>query len=167
MNCCVNPFATDGLAGVTAIDTNVAGPTVSTVDPDTAPEVAVIVLVPTATAVAKPTAVIVAVAVVPELQVTWLVRFCVLLSEYVPVAVNCCVNPFATDGFAGVTAIDTNVAAPTVNTVEPLTAPSDAPIVLVPTATAVASPPAVIVAVAVVPELQVTDPVRFCVLLSE
>ena len=37
-----------------------------------------------------------------------------LPSEYVPVAVNCCVVPFGIDGFAGVTAIDTRVAGPTV-----------------------------------------------------
>jgi len=41
-------------------------------------------------------------------QVTLLVRFCVLLSEKVPVAVNCCAFPAATDGFFGVTAIDTS-----------------------------------------------------------
>ena len=40
----------------------------------------------------------------------------VLLSLYVPVAVNCCVAPFVMDGFAGVTAIDCSVAAVTVST---------------------------------------------------
>ena len=58
---------------------------------------------------------IVATAGVADAHVTWLVRFCVLLSLYVPVAVNCCVVPFAIDGFAGVTAIDCSVAAVTVN----------------------------------------------------
>ena len=38
-------------------------------------------------------------------------------------AVNCCVLPWAIDGFAGVTAIDTNTAAPTVRVVLPVTAP--------------------------------------------
>src|SRR6202012_1386763 len=51
------------------------------------------------------------VADVPEDQVTEVVRFCVLLSLNVPVAVNCCVAPFAIDGDAGVTAIDRSVAA--------------------------------------------------------
>jgi hypothetical protein len=37
--------------------------------------------------------VIVATAVFVELHVTKLVRFCVLESLYVPVAVNCCVAP--------------------------------------------------------------------------
>jgi len=84
----------------------------------------------------------------------------------VPVAVNCWVRPLAIDGFAGVTEIDCSVAAVTVRTVEPTIDPEVALIVLVPTATAVATPPAVIVAVAVVPDAHVTWPVRFCVLLS-
>jgi hypothetical protein len=165
-NCCVSPLTIDGLAGVTAIDCSVAPVTVSKVEPTTDPDVALMVLVPTATAVANPPLLIVAVAVVPEAQVTDDVKFCVLLSLYVPVAVNCCVRPFVTDGFAGVTAIDCSVAAVTVSKVEPTTDPDVALIVLVPTASAGANPPAVMVAVAVVPEAQVTDDVKFCVLLS-
>jgi hypothetical protein len=83
------------------------------------------------------------------------------LSEKVPVAVNCCVVPFAIEGFAGVTAIDTSVAEVTVKIVEPMT-PAEAALVaaaltladpaivasilLVPAATALAIPPGVIVA---------------------
>jgi hypothetical protein len=59
--------------------------------------------------------------------------------------------------------IDTVV---TVSKVEPTIDPDVAVMVLVPTATAVANPPAVMVAVAVVPEAQVTEAVRFCVVLS-
>ena len=44
---------------------------------------------------ASPPAVIVATAGVADAQVTWLVRFCVELSENVPVAVNCWVFPLA------------------------------------------------------------------------
>ena len=66
--------------------------------------------VPVVIPVASPAAVIVATDVVDEVQVTWLVRFCMLESEYVPVAVNCCVPPCAIDGFAGVTAIEVSVA---------------------------------------------------------
>ena len=72
----------------------------------------------------------------------------------------------AIDGFAGVTAIDCSVAAVSVNTVEPTIAPDVALIVLVPAEAAVANPPALIVAVAVVPDAQVTEAVRFWVLLS-
>jgi hypothetical protein len=69
-------------------------------------------------------------------------------------------------GAAGVTARETNVAAVTVSTVEPPIAPALAPIVLVPTPTPVASPPATIVAAAGVADVQVTEFVRFCVLVS-
>ena len=79
----------------------------------------------------------------------------------VPVAVNCCVAPLVIDGFAGVTAIDCNVAAVTVNTVEPLIAPEVALIVEVPTPAPVARRAGAMVAVAVVPEDQVTLDVRF------
>jgi hypothetical protein len=40
VNCCVLPLAIEGVAGVTAIDTNVAAVTVSVVLPETVPEVA-------------------------------------------------------------------------------------------------------------------------------
>ena len=63
-----------------------------------------------------------------------------------PVAVNCCVAPLAIDGFAGVTAIDSSVAAVTVSTVEPVTPSDVAVIVDGPVATPVARPAAVIVA---------------------
>ena len=166
VNCCVFPAATDGFAGVTAIDDSVAAVTVNVVEPTTAPLVALIVDVPTFTAVARPAALIVAFAGVPDDHVTLPVRFCVELSLNVPVAVNCCVFPAATDGFAGVTAIDDSVAAVTVNVVEPTTAPLVALIVDVPTFTAVANPAALIVAFVGVPDAHVTLPVRFCVELS-
>ena len=79
-----------------------------------------------------------------------------LLSVYVPVAVNCFVAPFAIDGFAGVTAIDCSAAAVTVSTVEPVTPPSVALMVLVPIATAVAKPAALIVATVGVADAYVT-----------
>jgi hypothetical protein len=62
--------------------------------------------------------------------------------------------------------MDCSVAGVTVSTVEPATDPEVALMVLVPTATAVANPPAVMVAVAVVPEAHVTDDVTFAVLVS-
>jgi hypothetical protein len=79
---------------------------------------------------------------------------------------NCCVCPLTMLGFAGVTARETSVAAVTVNTVEPPIAPEVALMALVPTPTPVASPPAAIVAAAGVADVQVTEFVRFCVLLS-
>ena len=117
------PFAIEGLAGVTAIDDKAAVVTVKTVDPLMEPDVARIVVVPVATLVARPVLFIVAVAGVRDAQVTEFVRFCVLLSVYVPVTVNCCVVPLTIEGLAGVTAMDTSVAGGTVKTVEPLTEP--------------------------------------------
>jgi hypothetical protein len=73
--------------------------------------------------VARPALVIVAADVFDEVQVTELVRSVVLLSEYVPVAWNCTVVPAGAEEFAGVTAMDTSVAAVTVSVVQPVTLP--------------------------------------------
>src|SRR5262245_53984766 len=116
------------------------------------PSVALICEVPWPAAVASPADVIVATEVVAEAQVTWVVRFCVVLSGKVPVAVNCWVRPLATLGLAGVTAMDWRAAAVTVITVEPLIPLSAALIVEVPVPTAVARPAALIVATEVVAE---------------
>jgi hypothetical protein len=71
------------------------------------------------------------------------------------------------DGLAGVTAIDCSVAVVTVNTsAGEVTLLSEAVMLLVPTATAVAKPPVVIVAFAGVADAHVTEDVRFWVLLS-
>src|ERR1700733_2890522 len=104
----------------------------------------------------------VATTVLLELHVAELLRFCWLLSLYVPVAVNCCVPPFTIDGLAGVTAIDTNIGGVTVSVVEPLIEPELACIVVLPAPTPVASPPLVIVATVVLLEVQLTELVRFC-----
>jgi len=63
------------------MDFKVAAVTVSVVLPETPTEVAEIVELPVATAVATPEALIVAAAGVPEAQVTAVVMFLVLLSE--------------------------------------------------------------------------------------
>jgi len=52
---------------------------------------------------------IAATAVADELQVTDVVRFCVLPSEYVPLAVNCWVVPATIEGPVGVTASEVSV----------------------------------------------------------
>src|SRR6266851_8681541 len=96
---------------------------------------------PVPTAVARPAVLMVATpAAADELHVAVLVRFWVLPSLYVPVAVNCCVLPLAIDGFAGVTAMETSVAAVTVRVVLPETAPEVAGRVVDPLPTAVARP---------------------------
>ena len=84
MNACVNPLAIEGLAGVTAIETNVAAVTVSCAVPDLLVLGSVAVMVtgpPTVTPVATPVFnPIVAIPVFEEVQLTDVVRFCVLLS---------------------------------------------------------------------------------------
>jgi len=153
------------------------GCTVSVVDPFTLPRVALIVVEPEPTLVASPfepaVLLIVATPVADELQVTVVVMFCVLLSEYVPVAVNCSVCPCVIVGLAGVTAIEVKVGGGrlTVSLVDPETPLSDAWMVVEPPPTLVAKPlePAVLLMVATVvaDELHVTEVVMFCVLLSE
>ncbi len=70
---------------------------------------------------ARPALEIVATDVVAEAQVTWLVRFCVELSEYVPVAVNCWVVALGRGWGSPASPRSIPVsAAVTVSTVEPL-----------------------------------------------
>jgi hypothetical protein len=154
-----------GPLGVTiTIDVSVAATTVSPVLPLTVPDVAVIVVVPlSVSAVTTPAAVIVAVVVFDELQVTVEVRFCVDPSLYVPVAVNCVRVPSGTEAFAGVTAIESSTGAVTVNVVVPVTPLTVAVIVVVPCFKAVANPPAAIVANVVFDEAQAAVEVRIAV----
>ena len=130
------------------------------------PATAWIVVPPGATPVARPPLVIVATAVLEEVHVTTAVRFCILLSLYVPVAVNCCVDPLTMVELAGVTTRDTNTGGVTVKLVKPTIAPKVAEIVALPAATPDASPAAVIVAAPVFEEPHVTELVRLSVLLS-
>jgi hypothetical protein len=123
VNCSEVPLAIDKFGAVTAIETSVAAVTVSVAEPFTAPKTALILLVPVPTAVTIPPAVMVATPALCELQVTELVMFCVELSAYVPVAVNCSEVPLAIDKFGAVTAIETSVAAVTVKVADPLTFP--------------------------------------------
>ena len=83
------PLATEGFAGVTATETSVAAVTVRLVLPEMEPEVARMVVDPVPTAVARPAVLIVATVPAEELHVAVLVRFCVVPSLKVPVAVNC------------------------------------------------------------------------------
>jgi hypothetical protein len=161
--------------GVTAMDTRVAEVTVSVAVPTTLPDVAVIVDEPAATDVANPlepaALLMAAIVAADDFQVTDVVRFCVVLSEYVPVAVNCLDVPSAKLVLVGVTAIETSDAGVTVSGALPETLPEVAVIVDEPAATDVANPlePAALLmaATAVLDDFQVTPVVRFCVVLSE
>jgi hypothetical protein len=69
LNCFAAPLAMDGFTGVTAIDTNTAGPTVKVVLAVIPAELALIWDVPCATPLATPAAVMVATAVLDETHV--------------------------------------------------------------------------------------------------
>ncbi len=167
VNCCVAPASTEGFEGVTLIEVNAGGVTVSTVEPLMEFWAAAIVVVPTEFAAANPKLLIVAAAELDDDQSTWLLRSCVLLSEYLPVAVNCCVVPTASDGFAGLTVMEVSTGAITFNNVDPLIAFKAALIEVEPTATPLARPEAVIVAAPGFVDVHVTWPVRSLVLASE
>ena len=144
VNCTFVPLAIDGVAGVTAIETRVAGVTVSVVLPLMAPMAAEMLVVPVVRPEARPfesaAFETVAVAATLDAHVTLSETSRVEASSKKPVAMNCCWVPLAIDGTAGVTAIETRVAPVTVRVVLPLTAPSVAEMIEVPAATPVARP---------------------------
>ena len=106
----------------------------------TPPTVALMVVVPRPTAVIRPVASMVATVVLELVQLAFAVRFWVLPSVNVPVAVNCCVGRRAMEAKSGVTEMDTSSGGITLSTVEPVTPPTVALMVVVPAARAVASP---------------------------
>ena len=83
-----------------------------------------------------------------------------------PIAVNCGAPPKGTATVCGLIAIDTNVAAVTVNKVEPVTVPELAFTVAVPAPALVARPLASMLAVEGVFDDHATVPVRSCMLPS-
>jgi hypothetical protein len=82
----------------------------------------------------------VATAGAAELQTTELVMFCVLPSEYVPVAVNCSFIPRKIAGDCGDTEMETRVIAITVRLADPVTEPEVAVTAVVPKPAPVATP---------------------------
>ncbi len=74
------PSANEGLAGVTARETSTGCPTFSVAEAVIEPELAVMVALPTPVPVANPVLAMVAVLLDDELQLTVLVRSCVLPS---------------------------------------------------------------------------------------
>ena len=157
-----------GLAGVTAIETN-AGVIVSVVVKVNVPFVAVMVVVPTAMPDATPETEIVAQFVFDELQAVDPVIFCVVLSEYVPVAVNCCVAPSSMLGVAGVNDIETSVTVcvTAVSVADPDIFPTVALMVVDPAVRAVARPEFEMLILILSEEVQVAEFVMSCVELSE
>jgi hypothetical protein len=109
VNCSVPPAEIDGFTGVTVIETRPVAETLRDAVPLILPDVAVMVALPLATPVARPEEFTVAMLVAEELQLADAVKSCVLLSLKVPVALNCCVPPTATDALAGVRAMDVSL----------------------------------------------------------
>ena len=135
---------------------NGTGWTVRTVEPLMPASTAEIVAVPADTQVARPAVFTVATLVIDDVQITWLVIFRLVPSEYVPVAVNCWELPNSMIEFAGLTAIEVSVGEGwTVRAVLPVTPASVVEIVVLPANTAVAKPPALTVATAKLDEFQV------------
>ena len=165
-NCFVVPRGITGIAGVTAIDTSVAGLTLSVVVPVIEPKVALTLVPPTAALVASPGLFTLAMAELAVLQITELVTSRVLPSLYVPVALSGSVVPRANDAFAGVIANDTSAGGPTVSVDVPAIAPTVAVIVVLPCPAPDASPPLLTPATVGTVELQLAVPVRSSVLLS-
>jgi hypothetical protein len=87
-NCWVDPTCIFRLADVTDMEDRVAEVTVRVVLPAIVPEVAVMIGVPAATAVARPLPLTVAFDVLVELQVTCAVISWLVPSEYTPEAAN-------------------------------------------------------------------------------
>jgi hypothetical protein len=134
------PLEILGLDGLIVIVTRCAVETVSPVEPLTDPKMALMVVLPAATLEARPCALIVAAAALDDVQVTVVVMSCVLLSLKVPVALNCLVVPTDMLEFAGLTAMETRVAAVTVREAVPLTPPDVAVMVAVPVPVLLANP---------------------------
>jgi hypothetical protein len=150
-----------GLAGVTAIETRVAGVTLKVTAGELIPlNIAVIEVVPAMSVVASPAEpavlLIEATAVFEETQVTELVRSCVEESVNTPMAVNCSVLPLATLRAAGVTPMDTSEADVTVRVIVPDMPERVALSVVDPDVTALARPEVLMVAIRGLLELHVT-----------
>jgi hypothetical protein len=111
VNCSVPPALIVAGDGLTLIAVATGAVNVSKVEPLIDPTVALIVVVPSATPGFE------------ELQVTELVKFCVLPSLSKPVAVNCWLTAFGMDSFAGV--IDMETSAAVTVTDEQLEGPPD------------------------------------------
>ncbi len=163
-----------GLTGVTARESRVAEFTVRIALPEMLPEVAVMVVVPTETAVARPLLSIVATAGLDEVQVTCMVISLFVPLLYVPVAANCCRAPTGILGLTGVMIKEDRVAGITVRIVVPAETALEklfgmvevAVMVVVPAETAVARPLLSIVATAGLDEVQVTSVVISLVVWS-
>ena len=119
---------------------------------------AVMIEIPAPTDVDKPLLVIVATAILEELQVTWVLISKLVPSENAPVAVNCWVIPagvLGMLGLAGLSDMEVRVAKVTVMIVIPEMAPEAAVIMAVPRPIPMTKPVLPTVATESLDELQV------------
>ena len=122
---------------------------------------------PIETAVSNPVPLIVATVAFEEVQMTELLRSCVLLSVNVPVAVSCSVKPMISELLGAVTVIDCRAAAVTVSTkVFEVTPLLTAVMLVEPIPVPVARPVLLTVAAAVLEEVQIAELVSNWVLPS-
>ncbi len=139
LSCCVVPTDTVDVSGVTAIVATGTGASVTTAVPDFPSLEAVIVAVPTATAVTSPDALTVA-RVASDVDQLNVRPVSAVPAASASAALNCCVAPTTTVGAAGVTVIDATGTGATVTTAVPGLPSLVAEIVAVPAAIAVTSP---------------------------
>ncbi len=168
LSCSLDPIASDALFPITAIDCIAAAVTVS-------PKlleamllwVAVMLAVPIATPVARPPALMLAMDGLELAQVTAFVRFWLVPSLNVPVAVNWTLVPLAIEELLALIAMDCNTAAVTDKaTLFDVTPSCVAVILLVPIATPLTRPVALTLATAEFELFQVAAPARLWVLPS-
>ena len=114
------------------MDLKVGGPIARVVEPVSAPDVAVIVVVPCATPLARPALLMLPKLGLEEVQAAVFVKSIVLPSVKIPVAVNCCLPPTRIENWDGATLIDAIVGATTVTFAEPSTNPKIALIAKLP-----------------------------------
>lgn len=142
----------DGASGNSTIGVLVL--TASMADPLTDPELAEIVVCPTAALLARPLPVMVATVGFDETHVATLVTSCTVPSVNVPPAANCCASPNRIVGLGGVTVMEVSAAGVTVKVPDPETELEVAVTTVEPVDKLVTSPalPGVLLTVATGPE---------------
>lgn len=158
---CTTPFATDGLALFSAMESSRTTFTESNVEAVIGPSAALIVALPAAKPAAAPNGPIRATLGAEELQVTEAVKSRWLPSVKLPVALNGWTLAVGMVGLLGVTAIELSATLVTVNELPPVIEPDLALIWDLPAAKLKTTPRLSTVATAIADELQVTDVVMF------
>ena len=138
---------------------SIYGFTVRLVEALTVPDVAVIVVVPDAFAVASPVLLIVATLVLDELQVIPFVMSRVLPSANVPSAPNCCVSSVdrLITGFRGLIVIPVSGEFTTLTVVDPVAMSEEAEIVAEPSPIPVAIPLVFVYSTLALDEVQLAE----------